>query len=307
VHLYACNQSMKDCSFSSADGDLLVVPQEGPLRVTTECGILDVPPGHIVLIPRGIRFAVAIEGPSRGYVAEVFDSHFELPSLGVIGANGLSNAHDFEAPVAAFEDREGITWTNYTKYCGAMWRFTQPHSPFDVVAWRGNYYPLRYDLARFCAVNAVNYDHLDPSIFCVLTAPTGEPGVASCDFVIFPPRWMVAERTFRPPYYHKNVMSEFMGNIRGTYEAKVKAGGFLPGGASLHSHMVAHGPEAAVFEKASQAELQPMPPKHSDLAFMFESYYTMKLTPFAATAAFKDHTYLDCYKGFIKHFPSDTK
>jgi homogentisate 1,2-dioxygenase len=307
VHMYACNTSMVNSSFSSADGDMLMLPQEGTLHLTTECGKMEVPPGFIVLIPRGIRFTVAVDGPSRGYVAEVFDSHFELPSLGVIGANGLSNARDFEVPVAAFEDREGIEFTNYFKYCGEMWKFSQPHSPYDVVAWHGNYYPYRYDLARFCAVNAVNYDHLDPSIFCVLTAPTGEPGIASCDFVIFPPRWMVAEQTFRPPYYHKNVMSEFMGNIRGTYEAKEKAGGFLPGGASLHSHMVAHGPEAAVFEKASQAVLSPMAPKHSDLAFMFESYYTLKLTPFAANAHFKDHDYLGCYKGFVKHFDATKK
>mmetsp|Transcript_32844 Transcript_32844/g.38095 ORF Transcript_32844/g.38095 Transcript_32844/m.38095 type:complete len:458 (-) Transcript_32844:400-1773(-) len=302
IYVYSCNKNMVNTSFSSADGDFLIVPQEGTLHITTESGKMDVPSGFIAVIPRGIRFSVDVPSTgARGYVAEAFDQHFELPPRGVIGCNGLANERDFETPVAWYEDRD-VAFTCFTKYCDEMFTFEQDHSPFDVVAWHGNYTPYRYDLAKFCVINTVSFDHLDPSIFCVLTSQTAEPGVASCDFVIFPPRWMVAEHTFRPPYYHKNCMSEFMGNIRGVYEAKEK--GFLPGGASLHSHMVAHGPEAAVFEKSSNAELKSMPPNQDHLAFMFESYYTFKLTDYGTTN--HDEDYPECWSGIKKHFVNPT-
>lgn len=299
IFLYACNANMVDCSFTSSDGDFLIVPEHGTLTVTTECGKMELPSGFIGVIPRGIRFSVDVPATgARGYIAEVFDSHFELPPLGIIGANGNANLRDFEVPVAAFE-RRTCPWTCYQLFNNELFAYDQDHSPFDVVAWHGNYHPYRYDLAKFCAINTVTYDHLDPSIFCVLTAQTGEFGVACCDFVIFPPRWMVGEKTFRPPYYHKNVMTEFMGNIRGTYEAKEK--GFLPGGASLHSHMAAHGPEAEVFEKASTVALAPTPPKHDSLAFMFESYYTFKLSKFA-NSNLKDPEYMNCWAGLKCNF-----
>lgn len=299
IYVYSCNTSMTNSSFCCSDGDMLIVPESGTLTIVTECGKMEVPSGFICVMPRGIRFAVHVpeSQPARGYICETFDQHYELPPRGVIGANGLANERDFETPVAWYEDRD-CTFTCYTKYCDEVFTFEQDHSPFDVVAWHGNYHPYRYDLAKFCVINTVSYDHLDPSIFCVLTSQTGEPGVASCDFVVFPPRWMVAENTFRPPYYHRNCMSEFMGNIRGTYEAKEK--GFLPGGASLHSCMAAHGPEAAVFEKASNATLQPVAPAKEHLAFMFESYYTMKLTKPGMQN--QDEDYPTCWNKFVKTF-----
>lgn len=305
IYLYACNADMVDCSFTSSDGDLLIIPEHGTLDIMTECGRMELPSGFIGVIPRGIRFQVKVpaQGGARGYICEAYDSHFELPPLGVIGANGNANLRDFEVPAAAFERRE-CKWTCFQLFNNEMFSMEQDHSPFDVVAWHGNYYPWRYDLAKFCAINTVSYDHLDPSIFCVVTAQTGEAGVACCDLAIFPPRWMVAEKTFRPPYYHKNCMSEFMGNVRGTYEAKEK--GFLPGGASLHSHMAAHGPEAEVFEKASTCQLGPVPPKHDSLAFMFESYYTFKLSKWAA-ANLQDPDYMKCWGGLKCHFDPDRR
>jgi homogentisate 1,2-dioxygenase len=299
IHLYACNRSMVDSSFCNSDGDFLFVPEHGTLTLKTEMGVLVVPSGHIAVVQRGIKFAVEVpETGARGYVCEVFDGNFELPPMGVIGTNGLANNRDFEMPVAAFEDKS-CKWTCFQKFGGELWSYPQEHSPFDVVAWHGNYVPYRYDLAKFCVINSVSYDHLDPSIFCVVTAQTAEPGVATCDFVIFPPRWMVQEKTFRPPYYHRNTMTEFMGNIRGVYEAKEE--GFLPGGATLHSCMAAHGPETQVFEKASTCTLEPQPPKNDALAFMFETTYIMQLTSYAASENV-DANYQKCWGGFKKHF-----
>ena len=300
IYLYAANASMDNCSMNNSDGDYLIVPEHGTLTLTTEFGVLELPSGFIGVVQRGIKFSVAVpkEG-ARGYVCEVFDNHFELPPRGVIGTNGLANTRDFEQPNAAYEDKK-CDWTCFQKFGSELWSYPQDHSPFDVVAWHGNYVPYRYDLARFCVINSVSYDHLDPSIFCVLTAQTGEAGVAVCDFVIFPPRYMVQEKTFRPPYYHRNTMTEFMGNVRGVYEAKEK--GFVPGGATLHSCMAAHGPEAAVFEKASNADLKPVPPNPDALAFMFETTYTMKLTSYAATGDIVDEDYQLCWGGFKKHF-----
>ena len=306
IYVYACNQSMGDSSLCNSDGDYLIVPEHGTLDIKTEFGRLTVPSGHICVIQRGMRFTVDVPTTgARGYVCEVYDNHFELPPRGVIGANGLSNERDFETPVAWYEDRD-VKWTCYQKYCDKMFTFTQNHSPYDVVAWHGNYAPYRYDLAKFCTVNTVSYDHLDPSIFCVLTSQTGEPGVASCDFVIFPPRWMVAQNTFRPPYYHKNLMSEFMGNIRGVYEAKEE--GFLPGGGSLHSCMAAHGPEVSVFDKASNGTNNAVPPNNDCLAFMFESTYMLKMTASGMNEN-RDQKYTDmgAWNGFKKNFNPDQK
>jgi len=225
IHIYTCNKSMENKAFCNADGDFLIVPQEGTLRIQTELGWLTVSPGEIAVVQRGWRYAIFVTGPSRGFIAEVFDGHFKLPELGPIGTNGLANARDFLHPVAAYEDRE-CNFTVIQKYSGDLFSATLDHSCFDVVAWTGAYVPYKYDLSKFCPVNSVLFDHMDPSIFTVLTCPTNSPGVASCDFVIFPPRWAVQEHTFRPPYYHRNCMSEFMGNIRGKYDAKPT--GFFP-------------------------------------------------------------------------------
>jgi homogentisate 1,2-dioxygenase len=299
VHVYACNRPMRDRFFYDADGELLIVPQEGGLRIATELGVLDVAPGEIVVVPRGVRFTVALAGDrARGYVCENYGAILRLPELGPIGANGLANARDFLYPVAAHDEREG-DFALIAKFGGKLWRAPIDHSPLDVVAWHGNYAPDKYDLARFNAVNTVTYDHPDPSIFTVLTSPSDTPGTANVDFVVFPPRWMVAEATFRPPWFHRNVMSEYMGLIRGVYDAK--ADGFVPGGGSLHNAMSGHGPDAATFERASSAEL--VPQKLADtLAFMFESRYVIQPTERALAAPQLQADYASCWQGLRKHF-----
>jgi len=299
VHVYACNRSMRDRFFYDADGELLIVPQEGELRVATELGVLDVAPGEIVVVPRGVRFTIALAGDrARGYVCENYGAGFRLPELGPIGANGLANARDFLYPVAAYDEREG-DFALIAKFAGKLWCAPIDHSPLDVVAWHGNYAPYKYDLARFNAVNTVTYDHPDPSIFTVLTSPSDTPGTANVDFVIFPPRWMVAEATFRPPWFHRNAMSEYMGLIRGVYDAKAE--GFVPGGGSLHNAMSGHGPDAATFERASNAEL--VPQKLADtLAFMFESRYVIQPTERALAAPQLQADYASCWQGLRKHF-----
>ena len=299
VHIYTCNRSMHGRYFYDADGELLLVPQQGALQLGTELGRLDVKPGEIALIPRGLRFQVALEdATARGYVCENYGASFRLPELGPIGANGLANARDFLAPVAAFEDRDG-DFELVAKFAGNLWGAPIDHSPLDVVAWHGNHVPYKYDLARFNTFNTVSFDHPDPSIFTVLTSPSDTPGTANVDFVIFPPRWIVAEHTFRPPWFHRNVMSEFMGLIHGVYDAKAE--GFAPGGASLHNCMSGHGPDAATFDKASKVALAPHKIEDT-LAFMFESRYVIRPTRFALETPQLQKDYLDCWKGLTKHF-----
>ncbi|QIX02234.1 hypothetical protein AMS68_007751 [Peltaster fructicola] len=260
-------------AFYSADGDFLIVPQHGVLDIQTELGKLLVRPNEICVIPRGVRYRVTLPaGPVRGYACELYQGHFQLPELGPIGSNGLANARDFQAPVAHFEeDHDHRNIHRLTcKFAGQLFVATQTHTPFDVVAWHGNYYPYKYDLGRFNTIGSISYDHPDPSIFTVLTAQSDHPGTAVLDFVIFPPRWLVAEDTFRPPWYHRNTMSEFMGLIGGQYDAKT-GGGFQPAGASLHNVMSGHGPDASTHEKASTVELKPVKVGEGSMAFMFES------------------------------------
>ncbi|WP_168073569.1 homogentisate 1,2-dioxygenase [Caulobacter sp. SSI4214] len=296
VHVYLANASMKNRVFYDADGELLIVPQQGVLTLVTEFGVLAAGPGHIAVIPRGVRFRVEVEGPSRGYVCENHGAPFRLPELGPIGANGLANPRDFETPVAAFEDVDEPTLV-IQKFQGALWAAEWDHSPLDVVAWHGNLAPYRYDLARFNTINTVSYDHPDPSIFTVLTSPSDTPGTANCDFVIFPPRWMVAEHTFRPPWFHRNVMSEFMGLVHGAYDAK--AGGFVPGGASLHNCMSDHGPDVASHKKATEAALAPHK-IDGTMAFMFESRWVIRPTKFALETPALQDDYDACWTGFPK-------
>ena len=298
-HIYLVNQSMVDEYFYSADSELLVVPQQGQLRFHTELGIMDVGVQEIAIIPRGLVYRVeVIDGPARGFVCENYGLKFELPYRGPIGANCLANARDFKSPVAAFEDRE-VSSTVTVKWCGSFHRTIIDHSPLDVVAWHGNYAPVKYDLRTFCPVGAILFDHPDPSIFTVLTAPSGIEGTANIDFVLFRDRWMVAENTFRPPWYHKNVMSELMGNIYGQYDAKLT--GFVPGGMSLHNMMLPHGPDKDAFEKASNAELKPHKLEQT-MSFMFETRFPQHLTPFAATEAPLQDDYVECWADLEKHF-----
>ena len=300
VHVYAANADMRDRFFYDADGELLLVPQQGRLRLLTELGVLEVEPQEIAVIPRGIRFRVELpDGMARGYVAENFGAMLRLPELGPIGANGLANARDFLAPLAAFEDREG-DFELVAKFQGGLWNARIGHSPLDVVGWHGNHAPYKYDLRRFNTIGSISYDHPDPSIFTVLTSASDTPGTANLDFVIFPPRWLAGEDTFRPPWYHRNVASEFMGLVAGVYDAKV--GGFVPGGASLHNCMSGHGPDAATFDKASAADTT-RPEKVADtMAFMFETRMVLRPTRQAMDAPQLQRDYLDCWQGLRRNF-----
>lgn len=302
VMLYTAQESMHDCYFYNADGDMLFVPQEGELLFHTEFGLLEVVPKEIMVIPRGIKFRIELlTSKARGYVLENFGQHFRLPERGVIGANGLANERDFLVPTAHYEHIQG-NFKLICKFQNHLWQAEIFHSPLDVVAWHGNYTPYKYDLTRFNTMNTVSYDHADPSIFTVLTSPSDIQGVANIDFVIFPERWAVAEHSFRPPYYHRNIMSEFMGLVQGVYDAKEK--GFLPGGASLHNCMSAHGPDKQAFDKASKETLKPV--YHQGiLAFMFESRYPWSPTQFALSTSLLQKDYMKCWQDLTDNFSDD--
>jgi homogentisate 1,2-dioxygenase len=299
IHLYAANESMHDRFFSNADGEMLIVPQMGELSFHTELGILEVAPGEICVIPRGVKFRVELLAEqARGYICENYGLSFRLPELGPIGANGLANARDFKSPVAAYEDRDGEFYI-VSKFLGRLWRAVIDHSPLDVVAWHGNYAPYKYDLSLFNCINSVSFDHPDPSIYTVLSAPSAIAGTANCDFAIFPPRWIVAEHTFRPPWFHRNLMNEFMGLVFGAYDAKAE--GFVPGGASLHNCMAGHGPDAETFERASQGRQEPQFLGNT-LAFMFETQFAVRPTEFAMNTRILQHEYFECWQGLKKRF-----
>lgn len=298
IHVYRANRSMERV-FMDADGELLIVPQLGRLDIATECGRFDLAPGEIAVIPCGMKFRVALhDAEARGYVAENHGAWLRLPDLGPIGSNGLANPRDFLTPVAWYEDRDEPTEL-VQKFQGTLWATTLDHSPLDVVAWHGTNAPCKYDTARFNTINTVSFDHPDPSIFIVLTSPTSTPGAANMDFVIFPPRWMVAEATFRPPWFHRNLMNECMGLVHGVYDAKAE--GFLPGGISIHPRMSGHGPDAATTERAIAADLAP----HKiggTLAFMFETRDVIRLTRFAMECPQLQASYDACWDGLPKSF-----
>ena len=298
-HVYLVTESMVDEYFYSADSELLIVPQEGELRLCTELGVIEITPTEIAIIPRGLVYRVElISGPARGFVCENYGQKFDLPERGPIGANCMANRRDFKTPIAAFEDNETPS-TVVVKWCGQFHRCQIGHSPLDVVAWHGNYAPVKYNLSHYCPVGAVLFDHPDPSIFTVLTAPSGVAGTANIDFVLFRERWMVSEDTFRPPWYHKNVMSELMGNIYGQYDAKPQ--GFVPGGMSLHNMMLPHGPDQDAFEKASNAQLTAQKLDNT-MSFMFETRFPQQLTRFAANEAPLQDNYIDCWDSLEKKF-----
>jgi homogentisate 1,2-dioxygenase len=299
AHVYLVTRSMVDEYFYNADGELLFVPQSGALRLATEFGCIDIAPGEIAVIPRGVKLRVElIDGAARGYLCENYGGAFTLPERGPIGANCLANPRDFLTPHAAYEDRDTPS-TMYVKWGGRLWQADIGHSPLDVVAWHGNYAPYKYDLRRYSAVGPVLFDHADPSIFTVLTSPSDTPGTANIDFVIFPDRWTVAEDTFRPPWYHMNVMSEFMGLIYGQYDAKPQ--GFVPGGFSLHNMMLPHGPDVDAFEHASTVPLQPKK-LEGTMAFMFETRFPQRVTAYAADSPALQRVYAHYGRALRKHF-----
>src|SRR6185295_18446826 len=299
VHMFAANTSMRDRFFYNADGELVIVPQQGRLTVHTELGILDVQPGEICLVPRGVKFRIELpDGSARGYICENYGQHLRLPDLGPIGTAGLANARDFLAPVAAFEDREG-DFRIVAKFGGGLWEAEIDHSPLDIVAWRGNYVPFKYDLNRFQCINTVTFDHPDPSIYCVLASPTAVPGTSNVELGCFPPRWTVAEHTFRPPPFHRNVASEFLGLISGEYIGKSDA--FVPGSASLHNCMSGHGPDAAAYQRGREADLKPQYLDNT-LVFLFETQLAVRPTKFALETDLLERDYYTHWQGLKKHF-----
>ena len=305
IHMYVANRDMDGRFFYNADGELLIVPQLGRLRIATEMGLLEVEPQEIAVIPRGVRFSVALpDGQARGYVCENFGALLKLPDLGPIGSNGLANSRDFLTPQATYQDDEG-DFELVAKFQGHLWRADIGHSPLDVVAWHGNYAPYKYDLRRFNAIGSISYDHPDPSIFLVLHSPSDTPGVSNMDLAIFPPRWLVAQDTFRPPWFHRNIASEFMGLIHGEYDAK--ADGFVPGGASLHNCMTGHGPDAATFDKASTADLSRPDILTDTMAFMFETRAVIRPTAQALQSTQLQENYIEAWAGLGKNFDPTTR
>ncbi len=300
IHLYAANRSMTDRFFYDADGEMLVVPQHGRLRFVTELGIVDAEPHEIVVIPRGLRFRVELHDPeARGYICENYGAAFRLPDLGPIGSNGLANPRDFLTPTAWYEDRDGACEL-VARFMGNLWSAEMDHSPLDVVAWHGNYAPYKYDLRRFNTLGSISYDHPDPSIFLVLQSQSDTPGVDAIDFVIFPPRILAMQHTFRPPWFHRNVASEFMGLIHGAYDAKAE--GFVPGGASLHNCMTGHGPDAGTFERASNADTSKPDYVRDTMAFMFETRCVIRPTRQALGSAQLQAEYFQCWQGLPRQF-----
>ena len=300
IHLYAANRSMTNRAFYNADGEMLIVPQLGRLRFVTELGLIEAEPHEIVMIPRGVRFRVELmEAEARGYICENFGANFRLPDRGPIGSNGLANSRDFLTPVAAYEDKDEPTEL-IAKFGGNLWSARMDHSPMDVVAWHGNYAPCKYDLRRFNAIGSISFDHPDPSIFLVLHSTSDTPGVSNIDFVIFPPRILAMQDTFRPPWFHRNIASEFMGLIHGAYDAKAE--GFSPGGASLHNCMTGHGPDAETFEKASNADTSKPHYITDTMAFMFETRTLIRPTQKALESPELQAQYSECWHGIRKHF-----
>jgi len=299
AHVVLVTESMKNENFFNADGEFLIVSQQGSLRFHTEFGTILIEPGEVAVIPRGVIFRVElVGGPARAYVCENYGGAFTLPDRGPIGANCLANPRDFLAPVASYEDVDA-PHTLIVKWGGELYGTQVAHSPIDVVAWHGNYYPYKYDLRRFSPVGAISFDHPDPSIFTVMTSPSETAGTANIDFVIFPERWAVADNTFRPPWYHRNIMSEFMGLVYGVYDAKPE--GFVPGGMSLHNQMLPHGPDTDAFNHASNVELKPVKLTNT-LAFMFETRFRQRVTKYAASLDTLQDEYIDCWNGLKKNF-----
>ena len=303
IHMYAANRSMQQRVFYDADAELLIVPQQGRHRFVTEMGVIEAEPQEIVVIPRGVRFRLELPaGEVRGYVCENFGANFRLPDLGPIGSNGLANPRDFLTPVAAYEEVDAPT-EMIAKFMGNLWSTQMDHSPLDVVAWHGNYAPYKYDLGRFNAIGSISYDHPDPSIFLVLHSASDTAGVSNIDFVIFPPRVLSMRNTFRPPWFHRNIASEFMGLIRGRYDAKAE--GFAPGGASLHNSFSGHGPDAETFERASTADLSKPDVIEDTMAFMFETRRVLRPTKHALESAQLQDEYYRCWQGLKKNFDKD--
>ena len=286
VHLYVANRSMENRSFYNADGEMLLVPQQGKLTLQTESGVLDVDPGMVAIIPRGLKFSVLLrEDHARGYIGEVFGRSFHLPERGPVGANGLADSRHFRAPVAYHENRLVPGYSITAKFCGKLFGATQDYSPYDVVAWHGDYTPYVYELRHFSPVINGRMDHADPSIFSVLTAPLDEEGANNLDFVFFPPRWDVSEGTFRPPFFHRNAVTEINGIIRDPAGYKAP---FYSGGCFITPAMTAHGIRAGGVEgflsMSDEAADRPHRFRDNSMWFQFETVLPFYLTSWAKKA-----------------------
>ncbi|GLI78307.1 hypothetical protein PoHVEF18_006618 [Penicillium ochrochloron] len=257
-------------AFYSADGDFLLAPQKGTLDIRTEMGYLRVRSNEICVVPRGIRFHVSLPaGPVRGFALELFEGHFELPELGPIGSTGLANIRDFEIPTASF-DNSNVDTEIIAKFAGQVHRTVHRGSIFNVAGWSGTYYPFKYDLGKFNTIGSVSYDHTDPSIFTVLTAPSSVPGEAVVDVAVFGPRWLVMEKSYRPPYFHRNTMSEFAFVIKGGFDV-TPLPPQLEGLFLLSNTMCAHGADPESWKQATEKELVPEKIPPGNLGMMFES------------------------------------
>ncbi|EER04290.1 Homogentisate 1,2-dioxygenase, putative [Perkinsus marinus ATCC 50983] len=295
--VYDFGKDMSESSrvFIHHDADVMFLPRENVLKIRTELGVLRGGPREMILIPKGIKFTVdkANSGRAKGYFLENYGAPFKIPDLGPIGiTSGLAHPRHFRAPTASTVENRGASEL-ISKFSGRMYLSKLNKTPYDVVGWYGNYYPTVYDLGLFMAINTVTYDHPDPSIGVVLQSPSLSyaPGTANIDFVIFPPRWLTAENTFRPPWFHRNVMSEFMGLLYGGYDAKQ---GFKPGCSSIHNQLSPHGPDLATTTSSSN---DGKPERyHGTLAFMWESDRIWIPTK-QALEVLKDDTYVDCWKG----------
>jgi homogentisate 1,2-dioxygenase len=304
VHLYAANRGMEDRCFSDADGDLLLLPEEGSLTLLTELGVLQVHPGQLALVPRGVRFSVLLGGSrARGYVGESFGRPFSLPERGPVGANGLADARHFRGPVARHEERLCPGYRVTVKLGGALFEATQDHSPFDVVAWHGNHFPTVYDLAAFSPAGNARVDHIDPSIHTVLTSPLDEAGANGLDLVVFTPRWDATEHTFRPPYFHRNVATELNGIIR---EVASAGSPFARGCCFLTPSFTPHGVLATGVERTlaldDERADQARRSADSSLWFQFESTLPFSPTAWARTAPNRVDDWPLVWGAYRRHF-----
>ncbi|KAH9884385.1 homogentisate 1,2-dioxygenase [Xylariomycetidae sp. FL2044] len=279
VHMYMANTSMPNRAFCNNDGDMLIIPQEGRLDIQTEFGRLMVRPGELVVVQAGMRFTVGLpDGPSRGYIQEIFGSHYELPELGPVGSNGMAQPRDFEIPVASF-DVDLSPWTVVVKLAGALFAYEQDHTPYDVVGWHGNYAPYKYAMEKFISSATVDRDQSDPSIYCVLTARSKIPGVSLSDFLVFTPKWCSTRNTFRPPYYHRNVATEIMGMPYGTWHGSATM--LEPGGLTYEPSYMPHGESYERWKEATGADLQPARVGEGAMAFMMHISGHVSLTQYA--------------------------
>lgn len=303
LHGYRATADMEDHAFTNADGDLLVLPQQGRLIALTEFGALEVEPGEVLLLPRGLRVSILVpDGEAQGYAAEIFAGHFQLPERGPIGANGLVDERHFRGPTPYYEDRLAPGFRMTHKFGGALSEATQDHSPFDVVGWHGAYLPLAYRFSAFSPVSNTAFDHTDPSAFTVLSAALDEEGANALDLVVFPARWDPTEHTFKPPYFHRNVTTE----INGIIEDPSLNAPFTTGMVFVTPSMTPHGVRAGAVErflaKSDEAADRPTKSSSKSLWFQFETALHFHRTEWAKRTDLAKEDWPDVWGEYGVHF-----